>query len=108
MSIVMRDRIYIDDFCEDLNYQGIILFIANVDIENLRARLKKDDVNKLYRLDYALKVDDPSRKYFIYVENCDLQDLSFPVHEYILEEGYHVYVLYEDAAGFYIKTKNLY
>ena len=41
---------------------------------------------------------------FIYVENCDLQNLDHPIHEYF-EDGYDVYVLYEDAAGFYIKNK---
>lgn len=32
----MNNRIYIDDFVEDLNYQGIILYIGNVDANALR------------------------------------------------------------------------
>lgn len=100
----MNERIYIKDFCEDLNYQGVILYIGNVDHDRLRKALEKDVVNKLYRLDFAASNDDPSMRDFIYVENCDLQNLDYPIQEYF-EDGYDVYVLHEDTAGFYIKKK---
>lgn len=104
----MRERIYINDFCEDLNYAGVILYVGSVNISNLRKALEQSDVNKIYRLDYALNKADPAQKNFIYVENCDLQDLSWPVHEY-MEDKYDIYVLYEDlpTGMFYIKKKLL-
>ena len=98
-------RLYIEDFNDDLNYTGVILYIGNVNHERLRTKLEKDYVNKLWRLDNALVYADPSMKNFIYIENCDLQDLDFPLHTY-MEEGYDVYILYEDEQGeFYIKRK---
>ena len=100
----MNERIYIKDFCEDLNYQGVILYIGNVDHDRLQKALEKDEVNKLYRLLFATSNNEPSMRDFIYVENCDLQNLDYPIQEYF-EDGYDVYVLYEDTAGFYIKKK---
>ena len=100
-----HQRIYIEDFCYDLNYQGVILYIGNVDSNRLREALVKSMVNKIYRLDFALEFDDLAKKNFIYVENCDLQELCYPVYEY-LKDGYDVYVLHEDSAGkFYVKPK---
>lgn len=113
MSTRINNRIYIDDFCEDLNYQGIILYISeNVNVEHLRETLNVSHVNKIYRLEYALNKKDPAMKNFIYVENCDLQDLDFPVYEYVNGEyddyaSYDIYTLYEDAGKFYIKSRNL-
>lgn len=101
----MKDKIYINNFCEDLNYKSIILYIGNVDPTKFLKRLNKDLVNKGYRLDYALNDDRmPGRKNFIYIENCDLQNLDYPVHEYI-EDGYNIYILYEDIDGYYIESK---
>lgn len=102
----MNNRIYIDNFCEDLNYKKIILYIGGVNYSELSKKLEKDYVNKIYRLDYAINDDRiPGRKDFIYIENCDLQNLDCPVHEYITDEGYHVYVLHEDTGKYYIETK---
>lgn len=100
----MNERLHIKDFCEDLNYQGVILYIGNVDRDSLRKSLEKDKVGHLYRLAFATSNNDPSMRDFIYVENCDLQNLDYPIHEYF-EDGYDVYVLYEDSSGFYIKNK---
>lgn len=100
----MRKRIYINDFCEDLNHTGVILYIGNVDPDHLRKALKDSVVNKVYRLDHALSYEDPAFKNYIYVSNCDLQDLSYPVHEYI-DEGYDVYNLYENAGKYYVESK---
>jgi hypothetical protein len=101
----MDKRIYIDDFIEVLNHRSVILYIGEVDAIELRKRLDLDSVNKLYRLDYAVQTSDSSRKDFIYIENCDLQNLDWPVHTYFTE-GYDVYVLYEDSAGkYYVKQK---
>lgn len=102
----MRGRIYINDFCEDLNYSGVILYIGNVDQNRLRKALDDSVVNKIYRLDYALTYADLDMRNYIYVENCDLQDLSYPIHEYIAD-GYDVYILHEDAGKFYVKKKLL-
>ena len=100
----MDSRIYINDFCEDLNYQGIILYIGKVDYSRLLKALEKTYVNKLWRLEYAKTKEDSAMKNYIYVENCDLQDLDYPIHEYV-EEGYDVYVLHEDAGKYYVKKK---
>ena len=102
MRTIEGDRIYINDFCEDLNHTGVILYIGNIDDKGLLKALERDNVNKLYRLDYALKAEDPAYKDFIYVANCDLQNLDWPLHEY-LEEGYHVYILHEDSGKYYVK-----
>lgn len=96
-----KNRIYINDFCENLNYRDIILYIGKVDSNHLRKALNDSVVNKVYRLDYALSYTDPSMKNYIYVSNCDLQELSYPIHEYV-EEGYNVYILKEDAGKYYI------
>ena len=100
----MNERIYIKDFCEDLNYQGVILYIGNVNHSKLLRTLEKDNVGHLYRLGFAASNNELSMRDFIYVENCDLQNLDYPVQEYF-EEGYDVYVLHEDPYGFYIKRK---
>lgn len=100
----MCERIYINDFCEDLNYHGVILYIGNVDPDKLLKALERSNVNKRYRLDYAVRTDDPTRRNYIYVENCDLQNLCYPIHEYI-EEDYDVYILYEDNGKYYVKLK---
>lgn len=100
----MKDRIYIEDFCYDLNYNRIILYVGKVDPGRLRQALVDSVVNKVYRFDYALSYKDPTMRNYIYVENCDLQDLSYPIYEYI-EDGYDVYILYEDDNKFYVKKK---
>ena len=100
----MDRKIYIKDFCEDLNYSGVILYIGNVDQLRVLKALNRDNVNKLYRLEYATNKEDVTQRNYIYVENCDLQDLDYPIHEYI-EDDYDVYILYEDSDGFYIKRR---
>ena len=104
-SVCEPNRLYIEDFCDDFNYKGVILYIGDVDPARLRERLEADYINKMWRLNFAQCKDDPSMKNFIYIENCDLQDLDYPVHEY-MEEGYDVYILYEDEAyNYYVKQK---
>lgn len=99
----MSKRIYIDDFCYDLNYNKVILYIGNVCHDRLKKALEASVVNKVYRLDYALTKLSESARNYIYVENCDLQDLSYSVHDYI-EEGYSVYILREDNNKFYVEV----
>ena len=100
----MGCKVYINDFCQDLNYQGIILWIGSVDSNKLLESLERDNVGKLWRFLYATSNTNPSMKDFIYVENCDLQNLDYPIYEY-MEEGYDIYCLYEDSAGFYVKKR---
>lgn len=45
----MSNKIYINDFCEDLNYQGIILYIGLVDSNKLLEALERDKVSHCYR-----------------------------------------------------------
>lgn len=90
-------KIYIENFVDDLNYQKIILWIGNVNKKNLYDRLVKDQVNHMYR--FTSVVQDN----YMYIENCDLQDLSFEILDY-LEEGYSVYPLFADDKGYYIEV----
>lgn len=98
-------RIYIDDFVEDLNYRGVILYTENVDPERLLKRLKEDNLNKTYRFESVLE----SNKLF-YVENCDLQDMSEcktieSILEYV-DDGMVIYpLLYEkESDRYYVET----
>ena len=100
----MSCKVYINDFCQDLNYKGIILWIGSVDSNELLESLERDNVGKLQRFLYATSNTNPSMKDFIYVEIGDLQNLDYPIYEY-MEEGYDIYCLYEDSAGFYVKNR---
>ena len=100
----MSRRIYIDDFVDFFNYVGIILYIGKVDSSALLKALDKDKVNKTYRLSGALTDSEESMRNFIFIENCDLQILDHPLYEY-LDEGYDVFVLYEDDGRYYIKER---
>lgn len=97
----MSNRIYINDFCEDLNHRNVILYIGEINPDRLRKALTDSVVNKIYRLDYALNHENPALRNYIYVSNCDLQDLDWPIHEYV-EDGYNVYILHEEAGKYYI------
>lgn len=100
-------RIYIKDFCDDLNYQKIILEISDVDREDLLRTLEKDQVNHLYRLDYITNPDDPNHN-LMYIENCDLQDISTTDIFYeMIEDGYVVTKLHKDERGYYINQIKL-
>lgn len=93
-------KIYIKNFCEDLNYQKIILDISDVDREDLYGRLGKDYVNHRYRFDYIFS---PNGHNLMYIENCDLQDVSTTDIFYeMIKDGYVVTKLYHDERGYYI------
>ena len=96
-----ESRIYIDDFNCDLNYKRIILYVGDVtNRERLRARLERDYVNHLYYLDDVFSKEGRG---LMYIENCDLQDITYPELLYdLIAEGYTVTKLYEDVAGYYI------
>lgn len=89
---------YIKDFVEDLNYQGIILYISDsVNLTKLKDKMINDNMGHMYRFDYIL--DD----HLFYVENCDLQPLDdiSEVMEKMFEERYSFLQLNEDSEGFY-------
>lgn len=100
-------KIYINDFVEDLNYRGVILYVGNVDPTKLLNKLKEDNLNKTYRFGSVLE----SNKLF-YVENCDLQDMSNcrtldSVLEYI-DDGQVIYPLrYDKETDLYFVETNL-
>lgn len=98
-------KIYINDFVDDLNYRGVILYVGNVDSTKLLNKLKEDNLNKTYRFESVLE----SNKLF-YVENCDLQDMSEcrtleSILEY-LEDGQTIHSLRceKDTDRYYIET----
>ncbi len=85
---------YIDDFVEDLNYRQVILYIGNVDLDNLRSKMKSDNMGHMNRLETV------TANHLMYVENCDLQDVDTWHGDdfgnnllYLMEEGYAVYPL---------------
>ena len=102
----MTRRVIIQDFVEDLNYHLILLDITQVNKEVLRERLKKDHLNKLWRLDDAE---------FLYVENCDYQGEEiertdgsyYKLKDYIDEDGFSLYLLKydESTSDFYYEVE---
>lgn len=85
---------YINDFVEDLNYRQVILYIENVDLDNLRSKMKSDNMGHMNRLATV------TANHLMYVENCDLQDVdTWHGYDfgncllYLMEEGYAVYPL---------------
>lgn len=98
-------RVYIEDFVEDLNYQNIILYIGNVDVDQLLERLKKDLVNHLYYFENVLA------NRLMFIENCDLQLVNTDnLTDYgnsllaLLEQGCRIYPLYFDEGKYYVET----
>lgn len=92
---------YINDFCEDLNYRKIILYVKNVSEIDLLIRLRKDMVNKAYRF------NDVKENGLMYIENCDLQDVTENELFEMLEECFSVFTLEQDEKGFYIKNTDI-
>ena len=96
-------KCYIDDFVEDLNYRQVILYIGNVDLDNLRSKMKSDNMGHMNRLATV------TANHLMYVENCDLQDVDTWHGDdfgngllYLMEEGYAVYPLqYESESEKY-------
>lgn len=87
-------KCYIDDFVEDLNYRQVILYIGNIDLDNLRSKMKSDNMGHMNRLATV------TANNLMYVENCDLQDVDTWHGDdfgnsllYLMEEGYAVYPL---------------
>lgn len=91
-------KIYIDDFCNDLNYKEVILYIGSVETGKLKQRLIDDCVNHVHVFDKIINNSIDSN--FMYIENCDLHDLTHDVRRYIAN-GYAVLTLYEDRHGAY-------
>lgn len=91
-------KVYIENFCHDLNYKEVVLYIGEVNLDKLKQRLVDDCVNHMYRFDYVLNSKHSPK--LMYVENCDLQDLTYDVLYYIAE-GYTVLTLHEDRHGCY-------
>lgn len=100
-------RIYINDFVEDLNYRKVVLFIGDVDPNNLFSRLEKDKVNHINRFDSVLENN------LMFIENCDLQDVDTD-HGYefgnslmyMFTDGYVIYPLRYDKSSkrYFIET----
>lgn len=101
----MSKRFYIHDFVEDLNYRAVILYVGeHIDLDRLRKKLEKDYCNHLYRFDYMLNKEADDMRRFFYIENCDFQDLDFPIHEYVGEDGYNIYNLQFDSERYFIEV----
>lgn len=82
---------YINDFCDDLNYQPVILFLEDLtdsEIEKL-GKIVCESVSHGYRWEYILKGN-----HCFYVENCDLQDCNGVELPQLLVSTYVKYKVY--------------
>lgn len=95
----MISKYYIKDFVEDFNYSGVILYVSDsVNLEHLRAKLKKDNLNHLYSFDVVLL------NRMFYIENCDLQIISSESKLFeLFNNDYLVKILYKDKNGYFIR-----
>lgn len=100
-------KVYIEDFCEDLNYHAVTLFVdPEVNLDKLFSQLDNDLVNHLSRFDCVRE------NRLFYIANCDLQDVTITPRWnellMLLEEGYSVLHLKQDDRGFYIVVPDIY
>lgn len=100
------NKVYIKDFCEDLNYKGVVLFVdSEIDLDDLYGRLKRDNLGHLYRFESVRE------NRLFYIENCDLQDVTInPGWNELLElveNDYSILQLKTDHDGFYIVTPDI-
>lgn len=100
-------KVYIEDFCEYLNYRNVTLFVdSEVNLDELLSRLDKDLVNHLYRFDCV------RHNRLFYIENCDLQEVTMNQDwDELLElvaNGHSVLHLKKDDRGFYIDVPDLF
>lgn len=92
----------IHDFCEELNYMNIILYVhEEIYFQELYKRLQSDLVSHLYRFD-SVKANR-----LFYIENCDLQNVDNKEIAELFDNGYSVLQLRKDSDGFFIKVPNL-
>lgn len=92
-------KIYIEDFCEDLNYHGIIIYIGEeVDLDKLYEKLCNDHINHMYRYETVRE------NRIFYVENCDLQDIIDlnELFELLDDEQTCVLKLDKDTDGYFV------
>lgn len=99
----MYKKYYIKDFVEDFNYSGVILYVSDsVNLEHLRAKLKKDNLNHLYSFDVVLL------NRMFYIENCDLQIISSEGELFeLFDNDYSAKILYKDKNGYFIRLEAL-
>lgn len=96
-------KVYINDFCEELNYTDVILYIhEEINFLDLYERLKKDNVGHMYRFDLI-----KSNRLF-YIENCDLQDVDGQELFDLLYNEYAILQLRKDSVGYYVKAPDLF
>ena len=101
-------KIYINDFCEDLNNKNIALYIGYLEtdeLKKLRKRLfsKPSYLDNEYIWDYIIHDSK-----FFYVENCDLQDCNgYELTQCILDKNFRFYELKYDPQidKFYYKKE---
>lgn len=99
----MYKKYYIKDFVEDFNYSGVILYVSDsVNLEHLRAKLKKDNLSHLYSFDVVLL------NRMFYIENCDLQIISSESELFeLFDNDYSVKILHKDKNGYFIRLEVL-
>jgi hypothetical protein len=91
-------KVYIEDFCHDLNNKEVVLYIGEVKQDKLKQQLVDDCVNYIHRFDDV--VHSKVAPNLMRVEKCDLKPLEFDVLYYVAE-GYTVLTLHEDRHGSY-------
>lgn len=94
-------KLYIENFCDDLNYREVVLFVDDsVNFDELLARLNEDCVSHLYRFECVRE------NRLFYIENCDLQNVTI-VPDWnelfsLVQNDYTILHLKQDDTGFYI------
>ena len=90
---------YIENFVDDLNYQGVILYIKNVDKDKLLEKLENDYLNHLYYFEAIWNGNG-----LMLIENCDCIDIwDYQLINYI-ENNYDIVQLKEDENGYFFEV----
>lgn len=96
-------KVYVDDFCDELNYTDVVLYVHDeINFQDLYKKLKSDLVSHLYRFDSIKE----SRLF--YIENCDLQNVDDQEVSEFFDNGYSFLQLRKDDVGFYVKLPDLF
>lgn len=103
-------KVYITDFCEDLNYTNVVLHIDDSfleqDWDDLLDAMRSSNLSHMYRFDMV------RGNRLFYVENCDLQDVTLnkdwdELYE-LLQNDYRILQLKRDSCGFYVPVPDIF
>lgn len=103
-------KVYITDFCGDLNYTNVVLHVDDgfleQDWDDLLDTMRSSKLSHMYRFDMV------RGNRLFYVENCDLQDVTLnedwdELYE-LLQNDYNILQLKRDSRGFYVPVPDIF